>query len=58
MVDERYKNLLDRTSCVQVGFYLDNWIRNPFLGPQRVSEWAAGVSLRCAAARNDGKMTG
>lgn len=32
-----YKALSEKTSDVQIGFYLDNWMMNPLLAPKKVS---------------------
>lgn len=51
--DPAYKTLLDKTSAVQVGFYLDNWSKNPILAPKKVSSdhttstWPPASHLPC-----------
>ena len=32
-----YKALLEKTSYLQLGSYMDNWMKNPLLMPQKVS---------------------
>lgn len=34
--ESKYQLLLDRTSYVQMGYYLDNWKMNPFFTPKKV----------------------
>lgn len=34
--EPKYQSLLDRTSYVQMGYYMDNWKMNPFFTPQKV----------------------
>ena len=35
--DESYRSLFEKTSYVQIGFYLDNWKMNPVFTPRKVS---------------------
>lgn len=36
--ESTYKALSEKTSDVQIGFYLDNWSKNPILAPKKVSQ--------------------
>ena len=36
--ESAYKPLFEKTSYVQIGYYLDNWSKNPVLHPAKVSE--------------------
>ena len=36
--DPYYRALLEKTSYVQMGFYLDNWMKNPIFAPKKVRD--------------------